>query len=126
MAYAMAELFGDHACQEAIAEHVSTIIKNNPSERARWVFCIDLSRDFTLNGKIDMDLFSWRRTFLDAVKESEQYPDIPIHPFGLMEWEPPAGKEKLLEMLPPHSYDFYHFSGCKVFKDYLLGDKGHD
>lgn len=126
MAYAMAELCENRTCQETIAACISSIIKDNPNEQARWRACINISDDFTINGKIDMDLFGWRRTFLNAVKESEQYPDVPLHPFGAMAWEPPAGKERLLEMLPPSSYDFHHFSGCKVFENYLLGDKGHD
>lgn len=126
MAYVMAELHEDTTCQEAVISYVSSIIDIHPEERARWLACIDLSDNYSLNGKIDMDLFGWRRTFLDVVKESYEYPDVPQYPFGVIGWEPPVGKERLLEMLPSSSFDFHHFSGCKVFKKYLLGDEGHD
>ena len=126
MAYAMAELTEESECQTAISSCIASIIENNPRERTRWSICVDLSDDFTLNGKIDMDLFSWRRSFLDTVKESERYPNVPQHPFGITEWELPAGKERLLEMLPPDSYDFHDFSGCNVFKNYLLGDENNE
>lgn len=126
MAYVMAELHEDTTCQEAVISYVSSIIDIHPEERARWLACIDLSDNYSLNGKIDMDLFGWRRTFLDVVKESDEYPDVPQYPFRVIGWEPPVGKERLLEMLPSSSFDFHHFSGCKVFKKYLLGDEGHD
>lgn len=126
MAYAMAELAEESECQTIISSRIASIIEDNPRERTRWSICVNLSDDFTLNGKIDMDLFSWRMSFLDTVKESERYPDVPQLPFRITEWELPAGRERLLEMLPPDSFSLHEFSGCKVFKNYLLGDENNE
>lgn len=126
MAYVMAELYEDRGSQETVASYISSIIESNPREHARWAACIDLSDNFIMNDKVSMDLFGWRKLFLDAVKESEQYPNAPQYPFGAIEWEPPAGKERLLEMLPANFYDSRDFSGCKVFKKYLLGAENND
>lgn len=126
MAYAMAELHEDRDCQCSISNCISSILETNPNERARWMACFSLCDDFMLNGKIDMDLFRWRKVFLDTVENSGLYPNVPRYPFGFSNWEPPAGKERLLEMLPISIFDFNDFNGCKVFKKYLLKADKHD
>ena len=125
MAYVMAELLDDKTVQKEIVLRISSITKNDPNERARWTACVAISNDITLNGKISMDLFSWRRTFLDAVRNSGRYPDVPRYSF-VMNWEPPGNKERLLKMLPVSVFDYGDFNGCSIFEKYILGDEGND
>lgn len=126
MAYAMAELHQDTDNQKSISNHVSSILEANQNERIRWTACFTICDDFSLNGKIDMDLFSWRRGFIDAIENSELYPDVPRYPFGFTNWEPPEEKKRLLEMLPPDIFDLNDFNGCRIFKKYLLKMDDHD
>ena len=88
--------------------------------------CISICDNFAFNSKIDTDLFCWRRSFIDAVEASGLYPDIPRISFSLSDWDISAGKERLLEMLPRSVFDLNDFSGCKVFKKYLLKVDNHD
>ena len=73
-----------------------------------------------------MDLFSWRRGFIDAIENSVLYPDVPRYPFGFTNWEPPEEKKRLLEMLPPDIFDLNDFNGCRIFNKYLLKMDDHD
>lgn len=126
MAYAMAELHQDTDSQKTISDHVSSILETNQNVRIRWKACFTLCDDFSLNGKIYMDLFGWRRSFIDAVENSELYPDAPRCSFGFTSWKPPEEKKRLLEMLPPDIFELNDFSGCRIFKKYLLKMGDHD
>lgn len=126
MAYTMAELYEEDGSQEVIASHISAITKTNPKEIERWTICVALNDDVHFNGKLNMDLSSWRKEFLDAVENSGKYPDVPQYPFGSINRKPPAEKKRLLEMLPASALEFGDFSGCKVFNRYILEVDGHD
>lgn len=126
MAYVMAELHGDKESQSNISNYICSVLEANPNERMRWMACISICDNFAFNSKIDTDLFCWRRSFIDAVEASGLYPDIPRISFSLSDWDISAGKERLLEMLPRSVFDLNDFSGCKVFKKYLLKVDNHD
>ena len=125
MAYVMAELQENAIIQQEIISRITSIAESSPNERSRWAACVAVSRDFTFNGKISMDLYSWREKFLDAVKNSEHYPDAPRYPFN-MDWKPPANKKRLLEMLPMNDFDCFSFNGCQIYNKYILGNDDHD
>ena len=126
MAYAMAELYEDRNAQRAIESSISEILKNVPKERSRWTVCVASSSNFAIYHMDGIDLLGWRRRFLDAVRSSERYPEVPRYPAGAISWNPPTGKERLLKMLPDIEFGFSNFSGCKIFEEYLLGSGNHD
>ena len=126
MAYAMAELYEDRNAQRAIESSISEILKNVPKERSRWTVCVASSSNFAIYHMDGIDLLGWRRRFLDAVRNSERYPEVPRYPAGAISWKPPTGKERLLKMLPDIEFGFSNFSGCKIFEEYLLGSGNHD
>lgn len=126
MAYAMAELYEDQNTQRVIESSISEIVGEDPEERGRWSACIASSCNLTTFSIDGIDLLGWRGRFLDAVRNSERYPEVPRYPAGAISWKPPAGKERLLKMLPDIEFGFSNFSGCKIFEEYLLGGGNHD
>lgn len=124
MAYVMAELYEDYDSQGEIVCCVEYIKENDQSALDRWNACIDLSSNVML-GTRGVDFFSWRRRFLEAVSGSGKYPSMPRYTCrGNL--KPPAGKERLLRMLPSRVFEFNDFSGCKIFKDFILESEGSD
>lgn len=125
MAYVMAELYEDYNSQRAIAKCIAYIKENNPDVVDRWNACIDLSNNMALTGMGGIDLFAWRRRFLETVRNSGKYPSASRYTFD-DNWESSIGKKCLLKMLPYQDFEHNSFSGCRVFKDYLLGSEGND
>lgn len=126
MAYAMAELHEDRTSQSVLVNYACSILESNPKERTRWAACLDICDDFALNGKIDTDLFHWRRSFINTVESSGLYPDIPRFSLDLSDEDLPADKERLRDMLPMSDFGPNDSSGCKIFEKYLLKVVNHD
>lgn len=126
MAYVMAEVNKENCFQIKLSSCISSIIRENSEERKRLITCVDLSNDYAINGKINMDLSSWRIQFLDKLKETENYPYKDYYSFNVMDPELSVENVRLKKMIPHYYNDFGSFNGCKVFKDFLLEDDNHD
>lgn len=126
MAYCMSELIGNKVAQVQLQEQIKEILDSFPSEVDRWGACLELSSDAFLRSKSFMDLFEWRRLFIDTVIEEGLYPDYPDYPFSRINWEPSPTERRLLKMLPHGFSEFREFDGCAVFKSFLFNEGSPD
>lgn len=126
MAYCMSELTSNKAIQDKLQEQINEILKSFPSEADRWRACFELSSDFRFHSKTHMDLFEWRKLFIDNILEEGLYPDYPEYPFSRMHWKPNADEKRLLKMLPHGFSEFRKFDGCSVFQCFLFNEGGSD
>lgn len=120
IAYCMGELIGDKAAQKKLQDQINSILDSFPSERDRWKACFDLSSDVFFHSKAFMDLFEWRKLFIDTVAEEGLYPDYPDYPFARIHWEPNSDEKRLLKMLPYGLSELREFDGCSVFQNFLF------
>lgn len=126
MAYCMGELTGNKAAQAQIQEQINEILDSFPSEAARWRACFELSSTIFLHSKTSMDLFEWRRLFIDTIVDGGLCPDYPDYPFSRVNWKPTPEEKRLLKMLPHGFSEFRGFDGCVVFKVFLFNERGLD
>lgn len=120
MAYCMSELIGNKDAQNQLQEQIDEILNSFPYESKRWGACLELSSDVFFHSKTFMDLFEWRKLFVDAIIEEGLYPNYPDYPFSRLNWEPSPDERRLLKMLPHGFNEFREFDGCDVFKHFLF------
>lgn len=126
MAYCMSELIGNEAAQAQIQEQINEILDSFPSEADRWGACLELSSDVFLHSKMSMDLFEWRKLFIDAIVEEGLYPDYPDYPFSRMNRKPSSDEKRLLKMLPYGFSELREFDGGNVFRSFLFNERSSD
>lgn len=75
---------------------------------------------------MSMDLFEWRKLFIDAIVEEELYPDYPDYPFSRMNRKQSSDERRLLKMLPYGFSELREFDGGNVFRSFLFNERGSD
>ena len=120
MAYCMAELQEDYDLRRTIEENIAAITAKFPELANRWRLCLDLAEDYAISSKTFMDLFNWRRAFIDYVDSSGLYPDIPQYPFFRNSMKLTTHEKRIVKMLPVGFNEYGDFNGTEIFKEFLL------
>lgn len=121
MAYAMAELEKNATLQDNPIGWARKNLEEYPNEIERWRAILELSEDVFFGGKVFMDMFGWRREFLESAQQCKSYPTSTAWSVFHSTEEPNEEEKRLLEMFPSAAFGSPgDFNGNQVFMKFVF------